>query len=151
MTHRSVIHRLGLLMVAIAGTAAMTGTAAYAHHSFNAYDMSKTETVSGAIKEFRWGAPHSSVVVIYVDKNGTQQTMSLISGSPLMFSKQGLAPRDFHRGDKVTVTYHPNTSGGSGGALATMTLPDGKMYKDTEVAAGGPPGAPAAPAAPANN
>jgi hypothetical protein len=62
-----------------------------------------------------------------------------------------LAPRDFHRGDKVTVTYHPNTSGGSGGALATMTLPDGKMYKDTEVAAGGPPGAPAAPAAPANN
>jgi hypothetical protein len=77
MTHRSVIHRLGLLVAAVAGTAAVTGTAAYAHHSFNAYDMSKTETVSGAIKEFRWGAPHSSVVVIYVDKNGTQQRRAI--------------------------------------------------------------------------
>jgi hypothetical protein len=123
----------------------------FAHHSFNAYDMSKTETVSGSIKEFRWGAPHSSVVVIYIDKSGTQQTMSLVSGSPLAFSKQGLAPRDFHRGDKVTVTYHPNTSGGAGGALATLTLPDGKIYKDSEVASAGPGSTPTAPPAPANN
>jgi len=98
--------------------AAIAAAPAFAHHSFNAYDMSKTETVSG------------------------------VSGSPLAFAKQGLAPRDFHRGDKVTVTYHPNTSGGAGGAIATLTLPDGKTYKDTEAAAAGPPGAPPPPTAP---
>jgi hypothetical protein len=145
LTYRSVVQRLYLSLAAMAVIAAAP---AFAHHSFNAYDISKTETVSGAIKEFRWGAPHSSMVLIYVDKSGKQQTMSVISGSPLMFSKQGFAPRDFHRGDKVTVTYHPNTSGGSGGALATLTLPDGRTFKDNEAAAAGGPGAPALPAGP---
>jgi hypothetical protein len=126
--------------------AVLAAAPAFAHHSFNAYDMSKTETVSGSIKEFRWGAPHSSVVLVFVDKDGQQQTMSLISGSPLAFSKQGFAPRDFHRGDKVTATYHPNTGGGIGGALASLTMPDGKTYKDAEVSAAAPTGAPAAPA-----
>ena len=121
----------------------------FAHHSFAGYDMTKTIGAQAAtIKEFRWGAPHSSMVLIYLDKSGKEQTMSIVSGSPLMFSKQGFAPRDFHRGDKVTVTYHPNTSGGSGGALASMTLPDGKIYKDAEVAAAGGPNAPTPPPGP---
>ena len=145
LTHQTVVHRLGLSLAAMAALAAAP---AFAHHSFNAYDMSKIETVSGTIKEFRWGAPHSSMVLIYLDKKGKEQTMSIVSGSPLMFSKQGFAPRDFHRGDKVTVTYHPNTSGGVGGALASLTLPDGKIYKDAEVAAAGAPNAPAPPAGP---
>jgi len=128
--------------------AAIAAAPAFAHHSFNAYDMSKTEAVSGSIKEFRWGAPHSSMVVIYVDKSGKQQAMSVVSGSPAAFARQGFAPRDFHAGDKVTLTYHPNTSGGAGGALATLTVPDGRTYKDSEAAAAGPPGAPTPPAGP---
>ena len=138
MTHRAVAPRLALCVAAVA---ALASAPAFAHHSFNAYDMSKTETASGSIKEFRWGAPHSSVVVMFIDKAGKQQTMSLVSGSPLAFSKQGFAPRDFHRGDKVTVSYHPNTGGGAGGALATLTMPNGKTYKDAEAAAAGPPAA----------
>jgi hypothetical protein len=145
MKHRPVVHRLGL---SVAALTVLTAAPAFAHHSFNAYDMSKTETVSGAIKEFRWGAPHSSVVVMFRDKSGKEQTMSLVSGSPLAFSKQGFAPRDFHRGDKVTVTYHPNTGGGLGGALASLALPDGKSYKDTEVTAAGASLGVTAPAGP---
>jgi hypothetical protein len=141
MANRSVTNRLWTCTAAVVALAAAP---AFAHHSFNAYDVSKTESASGSIKEFRWGAPHSSLVLIYLDKGGKQQTMSLVSGSPLMFSKQGFAPRDFHRGDKVTVTYHPNTSGAAGGALASLTLPDGKAYRDAEVAlAAAPADAPA--------
>jgi len=144
MKQRPVGHRLGLTVTAIAAFAAAP---AFAHHSFNAYDMSRTETASGVLKEFRWGAPHSSLVLVYIDKSGKQQTMSVVSGSPLMFSKQGFAPRDFHRGDKVTLTYHPNTGGGLGGALATLTFPNGRTFKDSEAAAAGagPPAAPAGP------
>jgi hypothetical protein len=138
MSHSSVARRAGLCLAAVVGF--VSGPAS-AHHSFNAYDMTKTESVTGSLKEFRWGAPHSSLVVVYTDKAGNEQQMSVISGSPMMFSKQGFAPRDFHRGDKIVVTYHPNTTGMGGGALATLTLPDGKSYKDSEiaVAAGSPP------------
>ena len=144
MAHRFVVHHVRLFAAAVIAVAAP----AYAHHSFNAYDLSKTESVSGTLKEFRWGAPHSSMVLIYLDKSGKPQTMSVVSGSPLMFSKQGFAPRDFHRGDKVILTYHPNTSGGVGGALATLTLPDGRTFNDNEAAARGGPGAPPLPPGP---
>ena len=109
-------------------------TAASAHHSFNTYDMSKTVAVSGTLKEFRWGAPHSSMVLVYKDKKGATAQMSLISGSPLAFSKQGFAPRDFHKGDKVTLTYHPYVNGLPGGALASLTM-NGRTFSDAEAAA----------------
>lgn len=106
-------------------------TAAWAHHSFNAYDMSRTLKVDGTIKEFRWGAPHSAMVLVYKDKKGASTQMTLISASPLAFSKQGFAPRDFRKGDKVQVTYHPNVNGKPGGVLATLTM-NGRTFKDTE-------------------
>ena len=106
---------------------------AAAHHSFAAYDMNQNLTAEGTLKEFRWGAPHSSMVLIYLE-NGKEKQMSIVSGSPLMFSKQGLTPRDFKRGDKVKVTFHPNTSGQPGGALSSLKLPNGKGFSDTEAA-----------------
>lgn len=117
---------------------ALTVSPVLAHHSFNSYDMSKVLTASGTLKEFRWGAPHSSMVLIYKDPSGKPALMTIVSGSPLAFSKQGMAPRDFHSGDKVTVSYHPNINGGVGGAMATLSLPDGKKYSDSEAAAAGP-------------
>ncbi|WP_353228716.1 DUF6152 family protein [Novosphingobium sp.] len=123
----------------VAGAALGVGLGAapaVAHHSFAAYDMNQTLSAEGTLKEFRWGAPHSSLVLIYLDK-GAEKQMSIISGSPLLFSKQGLSPRDFKRGDKIKVTYHPNTSGQPGGALATLKLPNGKAFSDTEAARAG--------------
>ena len=61
MTHRPAFLWMGFCLAAVAVAPAN------AHHSFNAYDMSKTESASGSIKEFRWGAPHSSMVLIYSD------------------------------------------------------------------------------------
>jgi hypothetical protein len=110
---------------------------ASAHHSFASYDMSKTQTMAGTIKEFRWGAPHSSMVMTY-KKGGKSSEMSIISGSPLMFSRAGFAPRDFKRGDKVTVTFHPNVNGLPGGAMASLTLPGGRTYSDAEAGKAAP-------------
>jgi hypothetical protein len=112
---------------------AVGATAALAHHSFNAYDMSKKVSVAGTLKEFRWGAPHSAMVLVYKDKKGATAQMSLISGSPLAFSRQGFSPRDFHKGDKVQVTYHPNVNGLPGGVLASLTM-NGRTFSDTEAA-----------------
>jgi len=125
-------------------TLSLAAAPAFAHHSFNAYDMSKTDSVSGTLKEFRWGAPHSSMVLLYKDKSGKGTEMSIISGSPLMFSKQGFVPHDFHPGDKINVAYHPNINGVPGGSMAALSLPDGKTYSDAEAASAVPQGAPPA-------
>lgn len=112
---------------------------AVAHHSFAAYDMSATRQISGTLREFRWGAPHSSMVVEYRDSRNQPVRMSITSGSPLSFSRQGFNPRDFTRGEAVRVTYHPNVNGSPGGALATLRLSDGRTYSDEEAARAGPP------------
>ncbi|EIZ79452.1 hypothetical protein WSK_1962 [Novosphingobium sp. Rr 2-17] len=112
----------------------MMPTIALAHHSFAAYDMAKTASAEGTIKEFRWGAPHSSLVLIYKDKRGGEAQMSVVSGSPLMFGKKGFAPKDFKRGDKIKITYHPNVNGQPGGALASLTFSTGRTFSDDEAA-----------------
>lgn len=121
----------GLLTAGIVAGLGLLATPVVAHHSFAAYDMKSVKTSSGTLKEFRWGAPHSSMVLIYKDK-GKDAQMSLVSGSPLMFSKQGFAPKDFKRGDKIKVTYHPNANGAPGGALASLTLSNGRTFSDEE-------------------
>lgn len=120
-----------LLTAGIVAGLGVLATPVVAHHSFAAYDMKSVKTSSGTLKEFRWGAPHSSMVLIYKDK-GKDVQMSLVSGSPLMFSKQGFAPKDFKRGDKIKVTYHPNANGAPGGALASLTLSSGRTFSDEE-------------------
>lgn len=123
-----------LLKAAPLVLAGLVAAPALAHHSFAAYNMNKVQSAAGTIKEFRWGAPHSSMVLIYKDAKGKPGEMSIVSGSPLMFSKQGFVPRDFKRGDKVTVTFHPNANGTPGGAMASLTLPNGRTYSDSEAA-----------------
>lgn len=122
-------------LIILAGIGLAAGSA-LAHHSFAAYNMSRTLTADGTLKEFRWGAPHSSMVLIYLDK-GKPKEMSIVSGSPLMFSKQGFVPRDFKRGEKVRVTYHPNTSGQPGGAMSSLKLGNGRTFSDSEAARAG--------------
>lgn len=119
------------LKVGVVAALGVIAAPAIAHHSFAAYDMKSEKTQAGTLKEFRWGAPHSSMVLIYKDK-GKDAQMSIVSGSPLMFTKQGLSPRDFKRGEKITVVYHPNANGAPGGALKALTLADGKKFTDEE-------------------
>ena len=103
-----------------------------AHHSFAAYDMTRSVTVQGTVKEFRWSAPHSSVVVVIKLANGKSQELNLVTGPPDIFLRQGMAPKSLRAGDKVEVTYHPNINGSSGGSLAGLTLPDGRKFTDRE-------------------
>lgn len=138
-------HRRTATVLLSAAAMALTGaSAAWAHHSFSAYDMSKQQTQRGTIKEFRWGAPHVSMVLAYKDKSGKAAAMSVTTGSPIAFSRQGFTARDFRRGDTVTMVYHPNVSGQPGGALSSLALADGRTFSDGEAkgatgGAGGPP------------
>ncbi len=105
---------------------------ALAHHSFAAYDMTREETAKGTIKEFRWGAPHCAVVITIQQPDGTTKDLLLVAVAPAIFAQQGFNPKSFHSGDMVEVTWHPNRNGSDGGSLKTLTLPDGRVFHETE-------------------
>jgi hypothetical protein len=138
-----------VVLTAVAVVAVLAANPAAAHHSFAMYDMSRTQSASGTIKEFRWGAPHSSVLITIKAGDSPARDLSLLSGSPLAFSKQGFNPKSIKVGDKVQLSWHPNWNGSFGGVVATMKFPNGGLYTESEIApgvpgAGGPPGAPPA-------
>jgi len=120
-------------LAAVCMTFALGGLQAEAHHSFAAYDLSKVVTVTGTIKEFRWGAPHAQLVLAYTDAKGHPSELMVQSGSPAAFARQGFNPNSFKVGQKVELAYHPIRSGSLGGAISTLKLPDGRVFKDMEV------------------
>jgi hypothetical protein len=115
-------------------------TTAAAHHSFAAYDTSKTITVQATITEFDWGAPHSSGRFLIMGPDGQAKSVSVEAAAPNAFSRQGFRAHDFKKGTQVTLIYHPLRTGDtSGGSLAGLVFPDGRKFGETEPGSGGPP------------
>lgn len=115
------------LMIAAAGPAT-------AHHSYALYDMTKTLHSKATIKEFYWGAPHSSISVVLDGdgKGGEPKYLTLQGAAPTTLAKAGFRPRDIRRGMKVEITWHPLRSGKLGGTLTSIKFGDGRTFVDNE-------------------
>jgi hypothetical protein len=125
------IHRSGTTCCAaiVAASLALWCLPAYAHHSYAEFDMEVTRTLSGTLKEFNWVSPHTNLKVAYVNDQGVAQEIPISTGSPAVLSRQGFKAEDFVLGSRVTMSWHPNRSGASGGELAELTLQDGRVLK----------------------
>lgn len=126
----SILSASTLILIAAAGLVS-------AHHSLAGYDITKVLSAEATLKEFRWGAPHSAVVFVIKGVDGKPQEVSMASASPAALTRQGFKLRDFKKGDKMEITWHPSRSGAIGGALAKMKLADGRTFNDEEFAPGG--------------
>jgi len=121
-----------------------------AHHSYALYDMTKTLNAKAVIKDFHWGAPHSSASFVIKGADGREEILTLQGAAPARMARAGFDPKDMHRGIKVDITWHPLRSGTTGGTLMTIKFPDGRVYTDDEYdftrhdAQSAPPGAPPA-------
>ena len=116
--------KLGL--IGLAGLAVLvSGTPLLAHHAFSAFDMSKTITVSGVVKEFQWINPHSWIQMMVTDASGNAVEWSIEMGAPSSLVRQGWKPKTLKPGDQVTVVTHPLRDGRPGGSLVSATLADG--------------------------
>lgn len=119
-------------MVAILGVSLGMSANVSAHHSYAAYDMTRTLTAKATVKEFYWGAPHSSASFVIIEPDGKQQNITLQGAAPNTMVKQGLHPRDIQKGMKVEITWHPMRSGEPGGTLASIKFEDGRVFGDNE-------------------
>lgn len=115
---------LGLAMILL------TATSASAHHSAVGYDLQKTQMAEATLKEILWTAPHSALVFEVKGPDGKPQELLLGSASPATFTKRGFKRSDFKVGDKMVVAWHPSRNGNPGGLLSTITMKDGRVFKD---------------------
>ena len=67
-------------ILSMAGVGLFASTPAVAHHSFAVYNMKKAIKVDGTVKVFRWGAPHSSLVLVTKDEKGKSLEMAIGNG-----------------------------------------------------------------------
>ena len=117
--------RSAIAAAALAGALVAQAAPASAHHSYAAFDRSKTVTLSGTVKAWEWTNPHTWLQVM-VDDGGKQVEWSIEGSSPNGLARRGWTRTSFKPGDKVTVIIHPLKDGSNGGSYVKATLPDGK-------------------------
>jgi hypothetical protein len=98
---------------------------AVAHHSFAAYDKTKTVNLKGTIKSFQWVNPHVQILV-YVEPagGGAPETWSVETTSPGVLTRSGWTRNSLKPGDRVSVDISPLRDGSHGGGLDKVTLLD---------------------------
>jgi hypothetical protein len=119
------LHRLSALAVG----AVLIADPAFAHHSYQMFDLSKQVKVEGVIKEFQWANPHAFVEVMVADDAGQLQQWSFETPAPGSLRRKGWRFNSIKPGDKVTLTMSPLKSGSRGGFLQTLTTPGGVTLK----------------------
>ena len=104
----------------------LVATAAVAHHSGAGVDRTRTVTISGIVKEFRWTNPHSWIDLEVTDAKGTA-VWSIEMNPPPYLVRSGWKASTLKAGDKISVTLNPIRTGEPGGIFVSVTLADGKV------------------------
>jgi len=103
---------------------------AWAHHSMAGFDRTKTVTVTGTVKEFKWANPHSWIALEVPDGKGGLTDWNIEMTSPAVLIRAGWKSSVMKPGDKVTVMAHPQQTGEPGGIFVSVTLADGRTLTD---------------------
>jgi len=127
------------LITACGAVLALASAAPSAHHSSAGIDRTKTVTLNGTVKEFRWANPHSWIDLDVPNEKGVVATWSIEMTSPTFLLRSGWKSSTLKTGDKVSVTVRPMRDGTPGGLFVSVTLPDGKVLGERPAAAPPPP------------
>jgi hypothetical protein len=115
------------LFLMLAGSVILSATTASAHHSFAMFDMTKSTTLKGAVKELQWTNPHIWVEVMVSEGAGKPQLWSLEGGNVAVMKRSGWSRDSLKPGDQVTVVVRPAKAAGERRAmLLNVTLADGR-------------------------
>lgn len=108
---------------------AFGATAALAHHSIAAYDLSRSLETSGTVKEFFWTSPHSFLEMVVPTSSGGTDVWTIETGTPNSNARAGWRKDSIKAGDRIQVTLIPSKDGSLHGLLRTLVLPDGKVLR----------------------
>ena len=112
--------------LAVVLVAAVMASPIQAHHSFAAFDMTKTLTVLCTVKEFQWVNPHTWLIVTAPNSAGELQEYRFEGVPPAILIRGGWTEDTLRVGDRIFLDYHPLKDGQPGGSYVAVTLPNGK-------------------------
>jgi hypothetical protein len=97
---------------------------ASAHHSFAMFEMSKTVTIEGTVREVQWTNPHIWIQILVKDPaNGQDVEWSIEGDSPNVLTRRGWNRKSIQAGDRASIDIHPLKSGvDHGGSLAGASV-----------------------------
>jgi hypothetical protein len=103
----------------------------WAHHSFAMFDIKKTVTLKGTVKEFQWINPHAWIVLTAPVPGGEPKQWAIELPSTRSLARQGFTPKTLRPGMNISLDMHPLKDGSPGGSATglSLTLPDGKVMK----------------------
>jgi hypothetical protein len=111
------------LLVALAAEAAVP-TAAVAHHSRAAYDMTSEIVIDGTVTELQWKNPHIFMTVATAATPVEIEVTSVSEAQSLGLTRDAIAP-----GARVTVRAHPGRNGQTTRAVGLdVRTSDGTVY-----------------------
>ena len=116
------------LFAVLASSLLVQAAPASAHHSYAAFDRSKTITLNGTVKSWEWTNPHTWLTITVADpKQKAVKDWAFEGLAPGTLRPKGWSRLMLKPGDKVVVTLNPRRDGSVGGTLVSLTLPDGKV------------------------
>jgi Family of unknown function (DUF6152) len=118
--------------IALAALLAAIGPAK-AHHSFAMFDQANEIELEGVVKEFKYVAPHTFIVLDVTQKDGTTESWTLEGVSPGDLARDGWSKTSLKPGDEIKVRIAPLRSGAPGGAWVTKKI----QFRDGKPIVGG--------------
>jgi hypothetical protein len=131
-----MLYRAHRATLAIAGV--LAASAALAHHSFAMFDQSRTVTLEGSVKDFRWTNPHVFIQLLVKNERGAEEEWSIEMTSPEHLSRAGWRPGTLQPGERLTLRIHPLVDGHLGGQYLSGTGPGGPLIGSRPVKGEGP-------------
>jgi hypothetical protein len=104
-------------------------TPAFAHHSFNMFDMrpEAERAFQGVIKQWALINPHSWLTITVTNPDGTQTDWSFEAAAVAQLIPKGITVETYKVGEKVTVVAGPLKDGRHGGVLKFVQHADGRF------------------------
>ena len=100
---------------------------AYAHHSMSGFERTKTVTLTGTIKQFKWANPHCWMEMEVANSKGGSDIWNFEMNPPAYLVRSGWKSTSVKVGDKVKVTGRPFMNGDPGGIFVSLTLENGQV------------------------
>jgi len=110
------IMRRQLTALLASGALIATSGAVLAHHSFAMFDQENPAELDGVVREFKFTSPHTFIILVVKQEDGTTLTWSLEGGAPSALVRDGWSNKTLKPGDELKMTIEPLRSGAPGGS-----------------------------------